>query len=97
MAVPEGEILPLHRIRFPPRSRDVVQINLALTDLKTGTVVARASSRARDEGVDTTPTAYYRDSPILVKDQVTRRTPDPWKSRLNLVERAVEGPTARPQ
>ena len=53
-----------------PGSRDVFQINLALTDMKTGTVVARASSRARDDGLDTSPTPYYRDSPILVKDPV---------------------------
>jgi hypothetical protein len=33
-------------------------------------VVAQASSRARDEGLDTNPTPYYRDSPILVKDKV---------------------------
>jgi outer membrane protein OmpA-like peptidoglycan-associated protein len=54
----------------PPGSRDVFQINLALTDMKTGIVVARASSRARDEGLDTSPTPYYRDSPVLVKDKV---------------------------
>ena len=48
----------------------VFQINLALTDLQSGTVVAQASSRARDEGVDTNPTRYYRDSPIVVKDKV---------------------------
>src|SRR5262245_262043 len=53
-----------------PGSRDAFQITLALTSMKTGTVVARASSLARDEGLDTTPTAYYRDSPILLKDQV---------------------------
>jgi outer membrane protein OmpA-like peptidoglycan-associated protein len=53
-----------------PGSRNVFQINLALTDMKTGTVVGRASSRARDDGLDTNPTPYYRDSPILVKDQV---------------------------
>src|SRR5205823_3919697 len=35
-----------------------------------GTVVAQASSRARDEGLDTNPTPYYRDSPIVVKDKV---------------------------
>jgi hypothetical protein len=51
-------------------ARQAFQINLALTDLKTGMVVAQASSRARDEGVDTNPTPYYRDSPILVKDKV---------------------------
>ena len=48
----------------------VFQINLALTDLQSGTVVAQASSRARDEGLDMNPTRYYRDSPIVVKDKV---------------------------
>jgi len=48
----------------------VFQLNLALTDLKDGLVLAQASSRARDEGLDTTPTPYYRDSPIVVKDKV---------------------------
>ena len=48
----------------------VFQINLALTDLKDGMVVAQSSARARDEEVDTNPTPYYRDSPIVVKDQV---------------------------
>ena len=53
-----------------PGARQVFQIDLALTDLKTGMVVAQASSRARDEALDTSPTPYYRDSPILVKDKV---------------------------
>jgi len=48
----------------------VFQINLALTDLQNGTVVAQASSLARDEGLDTNPTRYYRDSPVVVKDKV---------------------------
>ena len=48
----------------------VFQLNLALTDLKDGLVLAQASSRARDVGLDTTPTPYYRDSPIVVKDKV---------------------------
>ena len=47
-----------------------LQINLALTELKTGTVVAQASALAKDEGLDHTPLAYYRDSPVLVKDKV---------------------------
>src|SRR4029450_5538279 len=32
--------------------------------------VAQASSRARDEALDTNPTPYYRDSPVVVKDKV---------------------------
>jgi len=47
-----------------------IRIDLALTELKTRNVIAQASARARDEGLDTSPTAYYSDSPILVKDKV---------------------------
>jgi hypothetical protein len=53
-----------------PGAPQVFEINLAVTDLKDGLVVAQASSRAREEGVDTNPTPYYRDSPVVVKDQV---------------------------
>ena len=48
----------------------VFQIDLAATDLRAGTVVAQASSRVRDEALDTNPTPYYRDSPVVVKDKV---------------------------
>jgi outer membrane protein OmpA-like peptidoglycan-associated protein len=51
-------------------ARAPFRIDLALTEVKTGMVVAQASSRARDDNLDTTPTAYYRDSPVLVKDKV---------------------------
>ncbi|HZV92078.1 MAG TPA: OmpA family protein, partial [Caldimonas sp.] len=57
--------------RVGDKSRHALHIDLALTDLKNGTVVAQASALARDQGLDHTPLAYYRDSPILVKDQVT--------------------------
>ena len=50
--------------------RSPLQINLALTELKSGNVVAQASAVARDEGIDHTPLRYYQDSPILVKDKV---------------------------
>ena len=54
----------------PAGARDVFQINLALTDMKTGTVIARASARARDDSIDTNPTPYYRDSPVVVRDAI---------------------------
>ena len=47
-----------------------LQINLALTDLKSGNVVAQASALSSERGLDSTPLPYYRDSPVLVKDQV---------------------------
>ncbi|HKX43465.1 MAG TPA: OmpA family protein [Burkholderiaceae bacterium] len=51
-------------------TRGTSQINLALTELKSGNIVAQASALARDEGLDHTPLPYYADSPVLVKDQV---------------------------
>jgi outer membrane protein OmpA-like peptidoglycan-associated protein len=46
------------------------RISLSLTDIKTGFVVAQSATRIRSEGVDTTPTPFYRDSPSLTKDRV---------------------------
>jgi outer membrane protein OmpA-like peptidoglycan-associated protein len=46
------------------------RIELSLTDLKTGSIVAHSSANARAAGVDMTPTPYYRDSPVLVKDKI---------------------------
>ncbi len=50
--------------------RAAYRIKLALTELKSGNVVAQASALARDDGLDDTPLPYYRDSPVLVKDKV---------------------------
>ena len=44
------------------------KINVALVDLRNGTVLAQSSATASDEGVDVSPTAFYRDSPVLVLD-----------------------------
>lgn len=46
------------------------RIALALTDLKTGNVVAQSTAMAREDGIDMSPLPYYRDSPVLVKDKV---------------------------
>jgi len=51
-------------------SAGAFQLNLALVEIKSGNLVAQASSVARDDGLDTTPTPYFRDSPVLVKDKV---------------------------
>ena len=52
------------------RAQGALQLDLALVDIKGGTVVAQSSATARLEGVDMSPLAYYRDSPVLVKDKV---------------------------
>ncbi|MCG3190757.1 MAG: hypothetical protein LKCHEGNO_03579 [Burkholderiaceae bacterium] len=51
-------------------ARRPFQINLALVELATRKVLAQASAVARDDGLDTRPTAYYQDSPVLLKDAV---------------------------
>jgi len=52
-------------------SGPALRIDLALVELKTGTVVAQSSILAKDEALDHAPLPYYRDSPVLVKDRVS--------------------------
>lgn len=52
-------------------ARDAFRICLTLADLKSKRVVSKGVSRARPEGVDVTPTTYYRDAPIWTKDPAT--------------------------
>ncbi|RYF30711.1 MAG: OmpA family protein [Comamonadaceae bacterium] len=52
------------------RSGTAFEMNLSLVDIKTGTVSAQSSAMVRGDSVDMSPLAYYRDSPILVKDKV---------------------------
>ncbi|MBQ0131412.1 MAG: hypothetical protein KBT18_04340 [Comamonas sp.] len=47
-------------------------INATITDRRTGTVLASATSRALGKEIDSTPTAFYSDSPSLVTDRLTR-------------------------
>lgn len=51
-------------------ARGTFRISLSLTDIKTAFIVAQSVARSRAEGVDSTPTAFYRDSPSLTKDRV---------------------------
>ena len=77
-------------------SKRALQVQLALTDLKTGVVAAQASALARDDGLDHTPLAYYRDSPVLVKDKViegyarTSATPPGQRGDAFYLERVAE-------
>ncbi len=48
-----------------------VRLNLALTDLKTGNVVAQATALSFEENLDNSPSRYFRDSPIIIKDKVS--------------------------
>lgn len=54
-----------------PASADYV-INATITDRRSGTVIASATSRVHGREIDATPTAFYSDSPSLVSDRLTR-------------------------
>ncbi len=77
------------------KGKGPLQINLALTELKSGNVVAQASALARDEGLNHTPLPYYQDSPVLVKDQVidgyvkTSATPPGQRADAYYIERVA--------
>ncbi|VTU15449.1 Outer membrane protein-associated (lipo)proteins [Variovorax sp. PBL-H6] len=45
------------------------RLDLALLDLKTGGVLAQSSVLARLDPADMKPIGYYRDSPVLMKDE----------------------------
>jgi len=51
-------------------AKPTVRLSLALTDMKSALVVAQASALAREENLDATPSRYYKDSPVLIKDKV---------------------------
>ncbi|MFM2448558.1 MAG: hypothetical protein RIS44_1008 [Pseudomonadota bacterium] len=46
------------------------RINLSLTEIRNGVIVAQSAARVLARGVDSTPTSFYRDSPSLTKDRV---------------------------
>ena len=46
------------------------RINLSLTEIRSGVIVAQSAARVLAKGVDSTPTSFYRDSPSLTKDRV---------------------------
>jgi hypothetical protein len=59
----------LSRVPTAP-DKTTVRLSLALIDIRTSLVVAQASALARDENLDSTPSRYYKDSPVLIKDKV---------------------------
>jgi len=63
----------MSRIGPPVSAAGGYQIDLALADLKTRSITAQASSRALAQGVDTTPTVFYRDSPVRLHDSIVER------------------------
>lgn len=51
--------------------REAFRVCLALADLKSGKIISKGVARAKPEGVNITPTTYFKDSPIWSPDQAT--------------------------
>lgn len=78
-----------------------IRIDLALTELASGNVVAQSSAVTRDEGLDHTPLPYYRDTPMAVKDRViegyirTTATPPGQRADAYYFERIAVAPAIK--
>ena len=58
-----GTFTGVNRERKTGGVRENFRICLALADLRTGKLVGKGLAFAQPEGVDMTPTAFFRDSP----------------------------------
>ena len=66
-----GTFTPINKQGQTTGAREAYRICLALADLRTGKIVAKGSARARMEGIDATPTGYFRDSPAWMMERAT--------------------------
>ncbi|MES3014443.1 MAG: OmpA family protein [Pseudomonadota bacterium] len=51
-----------------PERPDAYRICLALADLGSGRILSKGTARAHPQGLDTTPTAFFRDAPGWLRD-----------------------------
>jgi outer membrane protein OmpA-like peptidoglycan-associated protein len=51
--------------------RDAYRICLALADLRNKKIISKGFARATTDGINPTPIAFFKDSPLFVKDPVT--------------------------
>jgi outer membrane protein OmpA-like peptidoglycan-associated protein len=51
--------------------RDAYRICLALADLQTRKIISKGVARALPEGINVTPTAFFAESPVFVRDAST--------------------------
>lgn len=66
-----GTFTPINSRGQTAGNREAYRVCLALGDLRTGKIIAKGSSRARMDGVDATPTSYFRDSPAWTMERAT--------------------------
>jgi outer membrane protein OmpA-like peptidoglycan-associated protein len=66
-----GTFTAVNKQGQPARQREAYRICLVLADFNSGTIVGKATALAQVEGVDHTPTPYFRNSPTWMKDGAT--------------------------
>jgi outer membrane protein OmpA-like peptidoglycan-associated protein len=66
-----GTFTAINNAGDPSGPRDVYRICLALADLKAKRIISKGATRARPDGIDATPIAFFADSPAFVKDSAT--------------------------
>jgi outer membrane protein OmpA-like peptidoglycan-associated protein len=63
-----GTFTPVNAQNQPTGDREAFRFCLVMADLRSGKTVAKGVARARMEGVDSTPTPFFRDSPAWTQD-----------------------------
>jgi outer membrane protein OmpA-like peptidoglycan-associated protein len=63
-----GTFTPINNAGQPGGPKDVYRVCLALADLKARRIIGKGVARSRLEGVDSTPTAFFVESPVWIKD-----------------------------
>jgi outer membrane protein OmpA-like peptidoglycan-associated protein len=63
-----GTLTPVNAQNQPSGDREFFRFCLVMADLRSGRTVAKGVARAQLAGVDTTPTAFFRDSPAWTDD-----------------------------
>lgn len=66
-----GTFTGVNKERQTQGPREAFRICLALADLKTGKLVSKGLAFAKPDGVDITPTPFFRDTPVFVEDPAT--------------------------
>jgi outer membrane protein OmpA-like peptidoglycan-associated protein len=67
-----GTLTGVNQERKPEGRREAYRIWFTLADLKSGKIVSKAMAFSTTDGVDTTPTAYFRDNPVWAQDAATQ-------------------------
>jgi outer membrane protein OmpA-like peptidoglycan-associated protein len=67
-----GTLTGVNQERKAQGRREIYRIWFTLADLKSGKIVSKAMAFSTTDGVDTTPTAYFRDNPVWAQDAATQ-------------------------